>query len=90
MNTIYPTRAEAEDRKVLDPSLDDYIIVECKGGFKFVERPVDNFLAGEPIPPEVKKKPKPPRNSHNKTLDDDCGPLKSLISKYKYSDGVTL
>ena len=51
-------------------------VIEVQGGFEIAPPlpvfddmpPVDNFMTGEPIPPEVRNKPKPP---HNKILDDD-------------------
>ncbi len=45
MNTIYETRAEAEDVAVFDQDYDDCELVECIGGFKFVKRPADNAIA---------------------------------------------
>ena len=60
MNMIYATRADAENAAVFDPSLDDQIIVECEGGFKFEVAPL---LVGEQIPPDVINKPKPRANT---------------------------
>jgi hypothetical protein len=39
------------------------------------------FLVGEKIPDEVRKKPVP-RNSHNKTLDDDCDYIELDLMKH--------
>jgi hypothetical protein len=85
MNTIYNTRTEAEGVALCDPSLDDHVIIECDGGFKFEVAPPDNFqddnfLTGEPIPHEVRKKPIPP-NFHNKTLIDDWEQPLEIVSE---------
>lgn len=46
-------------------------------------QPVDDFfLAGEQIQPEVRKKPTPPRNSHNKILDDECDYIELDLLKH--------
>ncbi len=39
----------------------------------------DDFLTGEPIPPEVRNKP---RNSHNKILDDECDYIELDLLKH--------
>jgi hypothetical protein len=64
-------------------------IIQCEGGFQ-VEPPLpaydvhhegEPFLVGEQIPPEVRNKPQP-RNSHNKTLDDDCDYIELDLMKH--------
>ena len=62
MNMIYATRTEAENAAVFDPSLDDQIIVECEGGFKFEVAPL---LVGEQILPDAINKPAPPKSKNN-------------------------
>jgi putative DNA primase/helicase len=58
--TIYKTLEEAEGMQAFDPTLDDFIIIECEGGYRFEYAPPndDGFLIGEKIPPETKKKPR--------------------------------
>ena len=62
MNMIYATRTEAENAAVFAPSLDDQIIVECEGGFKFEVAPL---LVGEQIPPDAINKPTSPKSKNN-------------------------
>ncbi len=51
----------------------EHVVKTMRDGV-FVTVPVDvePFLTSEKIPPDAINKPNPPRNSHNKTLDDEC------------------
>jgi putative DNA primase/helicase len=57
MNTIYKTRAEAENLAVFDPELDDYEIVECEGGFKFDQRPAIKESIDTNVFPDIDQRP---------------------------------
>lgn len=60
MNTIYQTFDDAMNVIIHNLGA-DYRVATVQGGFQIVpesDAPPDDFLVGEPIPPEVKKKPR--------------------------------